>query len=94
MKNIDAIQQCTEEKTLLKSALFITGTIKNLSRLTAISPATLTRIAKGTHKGTYATRMRLSAFIDKNLHRPGRPFKKEENINARRNPKIEIGGAN
>lgn len=75
MKNIDAIRQYTEAKTLLNRALFIAKTIKHLNRLTSISPATLTRIANGNYKASHATRARLAAFVDINANRRGRPFK-------------------
>lgn len=62
----DKKQMLLEAKTFLRKAVFITGSIQKLSVLTNISYSTLSRIARGRHKGNRATRFRLHEFILQN----------------------------
>lgn len=68
-------QKINYANQLIRRALYICKTIKNLSLRTGIARTTLTKIALGKHKGTAATRLRLQSFIEQNENKVGRPFK-------------------
>ena len=65
---------------VLARALALTGSISNLSRLSGINRGTLLNVYRQKYKINTATLLRLKDFVDQNKNRPGRPFKKPENI--------------
>lgn len=59
----------------LKKALSLCGSIEKLSLLTRISRGTLYRLANNKSGVTASTALKIQAFVEANINRPGRPFK-------------------